>query len=617
VADPWWKRVAIGALATAGALAILSAWSLTRAAGGAEGPPLHRRFELRVGALAALPVKNARAELALSRDGTRLAYSAVVDGLPALHVRSLDQTETRLIAGTGVAYTPFFSPDGEWVGYLDPQVGQLKKISVQGGQPITLAPSAGTPRGGTWLDDGSIVFASNGNPALFRVPDAGGTPVQLTTPSAGEAHFYPEALPGGRQILFTAFPSTDIESGRIELLSLETGEVRTIVDVGHMAHYLPSGHLVFARQGSLWAIRFDPESGETSGQAVVVLQGIEMSNNDHPTAAFSAQGLMVYLPGDASGAQSGATIPMSLVWVDEQGSEEPLPLPARQYAGPRLSPDGTRLAASVFDGDAFALWVYDVVSGAALRLTQDGGSRDMLPIWTPDGSRIVYRATDNPGDALGDLYWIPADGSGRPERITALENAGDYPTSISPDGGTVIFTRILDPGPNLHREIMAVSLDGSGEARPVLEGDFAFGNASLSPDGNWLAYRSDESGQYEIYLQPYPGPGPKTPVSIGGGSGAVWSTDGSTIFYRATGQFMAAGVQLGTTARVGRPRELFADDAYFLVAGGGGRQYHVAPDGRLLLIRALAAAAPAGDEAHLVVVENWLDELEQLVPAGR
>jgi len=163
---------------------------------------------------------------------------------------------------------------------------------------------------------------------------------------------------------------------------------------------------------------------------------------------------------------------------------------------------------------------------------------------------------------------------------------------------------------------MAVAADGSGEARPILQGDFNFGNAALSPDGRWLAYRSNESGQYEIYLQPFPGPGAKTPVSIGGGSWAVWSSDGSTIYYQGAGRFMAADVTLGASARVGRPRELFPDTPYFQPPlGGGARQYHVAPDGRLLLIRRGQAAT--NDNAHLVVVENWLDELERLVPTGR
>jgi Tol biopolymer transport system component len=614
VVGPRWKRLAIGATAAAAAFALLFAWSLTR--GGGEAAPLNRRFELGVGALAPLPFFNSSAELAISRDGSKIAYTAMSDSRASLHVRSLDQTETRVFAGTGSVYSPFFSPDGEWIGYLDPVANEVKKISVQGGQPIVLAPLGAPPLGGTWLDDGTIVFSSGRNPSLFRVPEAGGTPVQLTQAEPGTAHFFPEALPGGRAILFSMFSAfgsgLDLGSGRIDMLSLETGEVRTIVDVGYDAHYLPSGHLVFARQGSLWAIPFDPRSGQTSGQAVVVLQGVEMSSGDRPTAAFSPQGLMVYLPGEAAGAAT-STAARPLVWVDEDGAEEPLPLPARQYAGPRLSPDGTRLAVAVFDGEAWALWAYDVASGAALRLTQAGGSANMAPVWTPDGSRIFYRATGGP---TGDLYSIPSDGSGGPQRITNVENAGDSPMSISPDGTTVIFIRILDPGPSQHREIWAVAADGSGEARPILQGDFAFGNAALSPDGRWLAYRSDESGQYEIYLQPYPGPGAKTPVSIGGGNWVVWSHDGSTIYYQSAGRFMAAEVTLGTSARVGRPRELFPDTAYYQENAGGLRQYDVGPDGRLLLIRRVRTTT-TDDNAHLVVVENWLAELERLVPTGR
>ena len=584
----------------------------------AEVPRPRRTFEIGLGALSPIPVISARVEPALSPDGTRLAYTAVADGNVQLHVRFLDQTETRVLAGTTNAYAPFFSPDGEWIGYFDPPRGLLKKISVQGGTPVTLGSANGN-RGATWLSDGSIIFSiSNNVPALFRVPDSGGTPEAVTTLSNGGTHFWPHILPDQETVLFTRYGgANNIETGEIVARSLVTGEERTVVDVGFAGRYVESGHLVFARQGSLWAVAFDPETLETSGQEVVVLQGLEMSNNDDPAFAHSREGLMVYLPGDAL-TQTGAegTIPRSLVWMSEDGQEEALPLPVRQYAGPRLSPDGRRLAVAQWDGDAWHLWVYDVESGASLRLTQDGGGRDMLPVWTPDGTRIVFHANTADNAALGDLFVIPADGSGPARQLTSVENAGDYPTSVSPDGREVVFTRILDPGPNLHREIMVVSLDGDGEARPILEGDFAFGNASLSPDGNWLAYRSDESGQFEIYIQPYPGPGAKTPVSIGGGTGAVWSTDGTTLFYRAGEDFMAVDLETEPGLTVGRPRPLFDGEMYFRVTGGGGRQYHVAPDGRLVLIRRGEALAEVGadDPAHLVVVEDWFADLRAAAP---
>jgi Tol biopolymer transport system component len=305
-----------------------------------------------------------------------------------------------------------------------------------------------------------------------------------------------------------------------------------------------------------------------------------------------------------------------LVWVDGQGNEAPLPLPVRQYYGPRLSPDGDRVAVSVFDGESWDLWVYNVRSGAGLRLTRgDGvGTPAMVPVWTPEGGRIVFGSL-NPETGIGDVYWIAADGSGTPEPLVASDTTSDFSTSVSANG-SLIFSRIFDPGPNTHREVWEVPLDGDRTATPLLRGEFAYANASLSPDGRWLAYVSDESGVFDIYLQPYPGPGPKTPVSIGGGGELVWSPDGSEIFYRLGSAVMAVEVESVPTLSVSEPRVLFQSN--HLSAGGGGvRQYHVAPDGRFLMIR--SGAAEGGEPAdydHLIVVENWLDELQRLVPSN-
>jgi Tol biopolymer transport system component len=267
------------------------------------------------------------------------------------------------------------------------------------------------------------------------------------------------------------------------------------------------------------------------------------------------------------------------------------------------------LAVGVFDGQAWDLWVYDVGSGAGLRLTHEGGSPNMVPIWTPEGGRIVYRS--DPGTAFGDLFWIAADGSGAPESLGTSDAGDDYSTSVSADGRAVIFSRLVDFA---HREVWEVPLDGDRTPTPLLQGQFAYGNASLSPDGRWLAYFSDESGAFEVYLQPYPGPGAKTPVSIGGGQELVWSPDGSELFYRAGSAIMVVEVQSEPSLSVSEPRVLFQSD-HFSVAGGGSRQYHVAPDGRFLMIRSGGAQSGEPDVYdHLIVVENWLDELQRLVP---
>lgn len=268
------------------------------------------------------------------------------------------------------------------------------------------------------------------------------------------------------------------------------------------------------------------------------------------------------------------------------------------------------MAVGVFDGEGYDLWTYDVGSGAGLRLTHEGSAARILPIWTPDGERIVFRSV-GPESPVGDLYWIAADGSGAPEPLVTSDVDDDYSTSASADGRTLIFTRILVSGA---REIWEVPLDGERPPTPLLQGQFAYGNASLSPDGRWLSYFSDESGEFEIYLQAYPGPGPKTPVSIGGGGELVWSPDGSELFYRVGSTIMVVDVQSVPTLSVSESRVLF-QSSHFSLGRGRSRQYHVAPDGRFLMIRAGAAQSGEPDDYdHLIVVENWLDELQRLVP---
>jgi serine/threonine-protein kinase len=327
-ASPW-NRLTMATTTLAALLAVALASALLVP----EPPaPLRaaKRFEIDLGPTRPIPVVAVHTYPILSPDGTQLVYSAVLgDGnLPRLYIRGIDQLDARELAGTEGAYTPFFSPNGQWVGYYDVSDQNLKKVSVRGGQPLTLS-GAFPAFGGTWLEDGTIVFGSQtqgefalgagGAAGLFRVPDSGGTPERLTTvdPERGEVnHAFPQVLPGGQAVIFTSMGIAGGEEGRIVALSLETGEQRTLVDVGYKARYSPTGHLVFARQGALWAAPFDPDRLEVTGQEVVVLQGIEMSQFAVPFS-FSPDGLLVYGPGDVTtGARS---IPHSLVWVDRQG----------------------------------------------------------------------------------------------------------------------------------------------------------------------------------------------------------------------------------------------------------------------------------------------------------
>ncbi len=588
----------------------LAVWSLM-GSGGTTSSPL-RRFAIDLGPASPIAVAGVRAMPALSPDGARLVYSANLTGTPQLYLRGLDELEAHPITGTENAYEPFFSPDGEWVGFCDPIARELKRVAVRGGAPLTLSQCY-PPTGATWLADGTIVFShaterGGGVATLFRIPEAGGTPEPLTTLDAESAelahHAWPHALPGGTAVLFTIMPELEsADASRVAVLSLETGEQHIVVRGGYNARYVPTGHLIFARQGALWGVPFDVDQLATTGPEEVVLQGLEL-NEDYGSMALSVSGdgSLVYVSGTAG---TGFYTRFA-VWVDREGREEPLPLPPGSYQAPRLSPDGTRLAVVVFERDETALWVYDVVSAAGLRLTHEANAS--TPVWTPDGDRVVF---DWDVAGTGDLHWVPADGSGEIERLVESE-VKDVATSVTPDGRAVIFSRLVPGG---GAEIWEVPLDGERTPIPLLQGEFSRGNGDVSPDGDWLAYRSDQSGQMEIYLQPYPGPGPTVPVSIGGGHSVTWSADGSELFYRGRGNRMMA-VALnsdGFTRRLGTPTELF-QGSYLMEAAGGSRQYHVAPDGRFLMLTGNASTDEGSPPAQLTFVQHWFEELKERVP---
>jgi Tol biopolymer transport system component len=277
---------------------------------------------------------------------------------------------------------------------------------------------------------------------------------------------------------------------------------------------------------------------------------------------------------------------------------------------PRLSPDGTHVAVGVPDDQGIvSLWSFDVASAAGLRLTQEGATQ--TPVWTADG-RIVF-ATDAAGGPF-QIHAVMADGSGAPELLFTNEGIlGDYPTAVTPDGMHVVFSRLIT---GTHREILQLSLQGDPTMEPLLQGEFNRGNAEVSPDGRWLVYRSDQSGQMEVYVQPYPGPGPTVPVSIGGGTSVTWLPDGSELMiYRLDDRMMVVSVSADEgRVRIGQPTDLFRG-AYIAAALGGARQYHVAPDGRFLMLKDVVGQSP-GDELppQVVLVQNWFEELRERVP---
>jgi serine/threonine-protein kinase len=543
--------------------------------------------------------------VALTPDGSHLAYVATQGGTQQLYLRAMDSLETKPVPGTEGAVEPFFSPDGQWLGFFAD--GKLKKISVSGGSAVVLGDGRQF-RGASWDSQGTIAFSPSNVSALEQVPDGGGAPQPLTRVEKGEnSHHWPDFLPGGKAVLFAAGTMAGRwTNSRVAVQSLATSERRDVVQGGTRPHYAPSGHLIYAQGGSLMAIPFDPKRLTITGTAVPVEEGVlQFAFSGAAQYSLSATGSLVYIPGREV-TQS------RLVWVARNGTEQPLAAPARTYAVPRISPDGRRVAVNINDEDQ-QLWLYDLSRDTLTRLTFQG-SRNGAAVWTADGKRIAFQS-DKEGPL--NIFWQMADGSGGLERLTTGENL-NVPMSFSSDGQVLAFVE-LDPTTLLDIWTLRLSgpSPGSGQVRkPQLFLRTSFNETAprFSPDGHWLAYISDESGRYQVYVQPYPGPGGKWQISTEGGTEPAWNPNGRELFYRSGEKMMAVDItaQLGFT--VGKPRMLFQGP--YLQAPATAPWYDISPDGQRFLM--LKPSGPAGAApTQINVVLNWFEELKQKVPTGK
>ena len=539
-----------------------------------------------------------RSSIAISPDGTRVVYRGGEDNA-GVYVRALDEIEAVPLRGAEGGNSPFVSPDGTWVGFVAGSAGRiLQKVSILGGPRITICQLPAHLNGASWSEDGTIVFGVASSEGLMRVSDAGGDPEAITTTNGATRHAWPHILPEGKGVLFTLDLGPGPWNEDIALLNLDTGEHRVIIPDGTHPRYSPTGHIVYGAGGTLHAIGFNLDTLDVTAGSVPVVEGVLTTSPGAAMFDLSEAGSLVYVH-----SPPGAEV-RTLVWVDREGNEDALPLPPRFYLTPRVSPDGGRVAVGVTDLEGTSLWVYDVMSAAGLRLTHDSDAN--LPLWMPHGERLVFGLTRD--GLTRDLYWIPADGSAAPERLTTSDTPLS-PTSTTPDGSSVVYMKIFAGG--RRREIWRVPVDGERAPVPIVQGEFALGNAEVSPDGRWLAYRSDQSGQPEVYLQPYPGPGPTIPVSISGGNHLTWSTDGSELFYRQGTRMMAVAVHADGT--VGTRKELFEGN-YVMSSANGPQQYHAAPDGRFLMLRAGDASTSKREALpQVILVRNWTEELGRLV----
>jgi serine/threonine protein kinase/Tol biopolymer transport system component len=539
--------------------------------------------------------------LAISPDGTAVVFTARHAGISQLYLRRVDRLEATPLKGTDDALYPFFSPNGQWVAFF--AAGKLKKVSVLGGTPVTLC-EAPASRGGTWAPDDFIILAPSSTSGLMRVSAAGGTPEPFTKldSSKGEgSHRWPQVLPGGKAVLFNAgdFAGQKLIitiNPTISLAALKTGEVRTLPLQGSNVRYLP-GYLVFTRGETLFAAPFDVQRLEVTGPAFPAGE-VLISPIGSASFAVSETGSLVYV---AAGANIG-----KLAWVDAKGLREMPGLPARNYSNRlQLSPDGKRVVLVILEGGLRHIWVYDTVRGSLTRLTF-GDSDNVSPIWSPDGRRIAF-ASRKGGDWA--VLTKPADGSGSEE--TLLSAGAGAPSSWSPDGR---FLACFQVGPTWKWEIWVLPLEGERKSQPLLTNNqFDQTNAVFSPDGKYVAYTSNESGRYEVYVRPFGQGSSKWQISTGGGMFPVWARSGKQLFYRESGNIMAVDVTTQPAFSVSTPR-VMVPSAVTAPLSNGIDSFDVSLDGQHFLVH--QQSSEAGQSVQINVILSWSEELRRLARAN-
>jgi len=517
---------------------------------------------------------------AISPDGTRIVYSASNAGTRMLFQRMADQLEPRPIPGTEEAVQPFFSPDGKWLGFFAHH--KLMKVLTSGGQPVVVA-TATYPRGGEWLPDDTIVFCPFYYGGIERVPASGGTPVVVSKVdrAAGErAHRWPHGLPGGKVILYSVLSGGTWDDATVVAQDLATGARKVILKAGCDARYLPTGHLVYVRGKSLYAVPFDPEKLEVRGEAVEVLQGVANHTAGGAEYAFSSDGMLVYFSPGLGADEGGRLSLVDRRGVSDTGSD--VRLPSVPVVTPAFSPDGTK----VLGQRAFEGWTYDLVRGTATRVTPPG-ARANRPIWSHDGSRIFY-ASERKGP--WQAFSRAADASDQEQLLSPAESV--LPNDASPDGRSVAVIIIRkETGSDL------AILSTDGQVRNLVQGDADETQAYFSPDGKWIVYTSDEAGRKEIYVRATGNLPGRWQISTDGGSDPRWVTPGE-ILYLKSGRMMAVAVKTEPQFSAGMPQVLFERNI---------ADYDVAPDGRIILSE---GPDPIRATGQMNVVIHWFEDVK-------
>jgi serine/threonine-protein kinase len=603
-----WLATAIVAVLVVAAGSAGTAWWLLRSTSPPRGPV---RFAITPSESEPLNIHGFFRQIAVSPTGAHVAYvTGSADS--RLMIRGIDEIQAAPLRGSTGAGFPFFSPDGRWIGFFTGGSGDLKKMPIAGGAPVTICHYVGTPRGASWGPDGTIVFATNDtNTGLLSVSSDGGEPAPLTKPDPAKGeqdHWMPSFSPDGRVIFFTVSSENGADSAQVAALDLRTGERKTLIRGGSDAVYVEApgrsqedAFLVYGYAGTLKAARFDLSRLLLVTEPVSVVERVVMLQTAVTNFGISRDGTLVYVPGDSS-----TGVARALWWVSRDGTEQPLNAPRRPYTSARLSPDGTRVVLAVSD-EANDVWIYDIGRHSLTRLTTDP-NLDNSAIWSVDGQRIFFTSARS---GPPNIYSQRADGTGVADRLTtsaSIQGLG----SFSPDGRLLVFHE----GNTLNQgDVMVLRLDPRPHVEPLLQTSFSEGAGEVSPDGRYIAYHSNESGRDEVYVRPFPmvEGGGRWTISNAGGSRPAWSRDGKELFYfDATRAMMMVPIQATPTFSAGTPTKLF-DGPWYAVATT--RPYDVSRDGQRFLMIRDTDGANSGP-ATMTVVVNWFEELKRLVPVN-
>ncbi len=529
----------------------------------------------------------------ISPDGSKIVFEGVAGGVHRLFLRSLDKAEPIPLAGTEEASSPFISPDGQWVGF--DSAGALKKIPLNGGAPIALT-EVRTMGGASWGDDGRILFSSDLSQGLFTIDSAGGTPRPLTQRliEKGESgHVWPHVLPGSKAAIFTVeLAGKSFDEARIELVTLADGKRRVLIEGGTCARYISTGHIIFGRLGALHAAPFDLQKLEITGTPVPLGESVLIHPGTGATNfSVSRGGSLITVTGDTGWMRT-------MVRVDRNGKTTPLLAEPRNYEAPRVSPDGKRIALYIHSSDD-DVWMYDLERGALTRMTTS--SENQFPVWRPDGKGFVFTSSRA---GPQNLFAESLD-TDRPAELLVQSESDLTPHSLSPDGEWLAYSTSLGSGRSLNADILVFSMR-ERKSQVFLQTPFVETEPEFSPDGKWIAYTSNQSGRDQVYVQPFPGPGPRMQVSTEGGTVPRWARNGSELFFVQDDKLVAVPVQLGASPKLGKPAVLF-----------GGLQgyetfhlfYDVFPNGKEFVMVRHANPNPAPLQFHIVL--NWFAELKR------